>query len=166
MRPSGGGDQPPLQRIPVDAHHLDHLRAERTGDIVELPQPRDLVRGRNRRGRSLHPVRVGALEGSQIDDIAALTVAQRGAGGFGGLEQRVAVQPVGVRVAVRRAVGDPDAGAAIEAGGEFLDLAVVQPDRGVRGLLDEDLGERPTAPTSGLEHLVHERAIEHDPRCY
>ena len=120
----------------------------------------------SRRRRALHPVRVGALEGSQIDDVTALTVAQRSAGGLGGLQQGVAVQPVGVRVAVRRPVGDPDAGAAIEAGGEFFDLAVIQPDHRVGGLLDEDLGERSTAPTSGLEHLVDERAIEHDPRCY
>jgi len=45
-------------------------------------------------------------------------------------------------------------------------LAVVQTDRRVRDLLDEDLGERSAAPTRGLEHLVDERAIEHDPRCY
>jgi hypothetical protein len=43
--------------------------------------------------RALHPVRVGALEGSHRRR-HRLTVAQRSAGGLGGLQQGVAVQPV------------------------------------------------------------------------
>ncbi len=105
----------------------------------------------------------GRLELAQVDDVAARIARQRRGRGLGGLQERVAVEAVRVGVSEVAAVGDPDAGAAIEPGRELLDLAVVEPDAGRGALLDEDLRE-PAAPgVGGGEDLLDELPVEHPP---
>ena len=55
----------------------------------------------------------------------------------------------------------PDAGAAIEAGRDLLDLAVVQAHRDAQALLDVQLREPAAASAGGAEDFRGEIAVEH-----
>jgi hypothetical protein len=77
------------------------------------------------------------------------------------MQERIAVQTVRVRVPERRPVPHPDAGAAIQTGGDLLDLAVVQAHRDTQAFLDVQLREPAAAGASGTEDLRGEIAVEH-----
>ena len=99
----------------------------------------------------------------EVDDAAGLTrLRDRGGGRSCRLQERVAVEAIGVRVPERGSAADANAGAAVETGGELLDLPVVEA-RGDGGLLlDEDLRELPSARQRVVEDLLDEGAIEHE----
>ena len=157
----GGGDQPLLQRVAVHPDHLDDLRAQAAGRVVELTQPGHLVRGRKATGGSVRAVHARTHALGQIDDRSGRTFLQRGAGGVRGLQERVPVQSIGERIAVGGAEGHADARTAIESARQLLDLAVVQSDRGGCPLLDEELGERAATSTSGTQHVLDELTGQH-----
>jgi hypothetical protein len=54
-----------------------------------------------------------------------------------------------------------NAGAAIRAGRELLDLAVVQTNRDAEPLLDEQLGECAASGSGGVQDVLGEVAVEH-----
>ena len=77
------------------------------------------------------------------------------------MQERVTVESIGERVAVRGAERHADAGTAIESARQLFDLAVVQSDRRGRPLFDEELGERAAASTRGTQHVLDELAGQH-----
>ena len=156
-----GGDQPPLEGIAVHPDHLHDLGAQAPGGVVELPEPGDLVGGRERSSRAIRPIHAGAHPGGQVDDRSRLAFPERGARSVRRLQEGVAIETVRVRVAVGRAEDDTDAGSAIEAARQLLHLAVVQADRRGRPLLDEELGERAAASTRSTQHFLDELAGQH-----
>ncbi len=157
----GGGDQPLLQRIAVHPDHLDDLRTQTAGGVVELAEPGHLVRGRKATGGPVRPVHPRTHALGQIDDRSGRPFLQCGAGRVRGLQERVTVEAIGERIAVRGAERHADARPAIESARQLLDLAVVQSDRGGRPLLDEELGERAAATARGTQDLLDELAGQH-----
>lgn len=101
------------------------------------------------------------FELAQVDDIAGAFLGHGCGGGRSRLEQRIAIQTVGVRVAERGPLSDSDARSPVRTGRDLLDPAVVQPDRNPETVLDEQLGERTTARAGGAQDLLHQIAIEH-----
>ena len=156
-----GRDQQALDRVRVRRAHLPDLGPERAGRLVGLADPRDLAFGRDRGGIDERRMHDGRLEAPEVDDRARPAVAHRCGGRLGRVQERVAVQPVRVRVPERRPVPDADAGAAVQTGGDLLDLAVVQAHRDPQALLDVQLRERAAAGTGGAEDLRGEIAVEH-----
>ena len=125
-----GSDQPALQGVAVDPGDLRHLIGHGTGVFVHLAEPSDLVRGGDRTGWPLRSVAALPLHPHEVDHGSRRPLAQGRARGGGGFQQRVAIEPVGEGVAVRRAFDDADPRATVKARREFLDFPVVEPDRG------------------------------------
>ena len=159
--PVAGRDQPPLQRVEVDARHLCDLGTHATRDLVDLAEPADLGRRVDLGHGSLRPIRPGADAFGQIDDRPGCISREGGAGGGRGLQERVAIQAVGVRIPVGGAAAHPYPRPPIEPRRQLLDTPVVEPDRGGCALLDEHLGEVPAVTTGGREHVGDEITVEH-----
>ena len=157
----GGRDQPFLEGVAVHPDHLDDLGAEPAGCVVELAQPGHFVHGGELGSRPVRAVHALALAHGEVDDGAGLALLKSRARRLGRLQERIAVEAVRVRVAVRGAEGDANPRPSIEAARELFDLAVVQPDVRGRSLLDEELGEGAAPTASGRQNLLDQLAGQH-----
>ncbi len=99
---------------------------------------------------------------------ASAALAGDGGGGAGGGEQAGLGEVGGVGETRGLAVDHADAGAAVTAGGELLDAAVIEDGAGRDGVLGEDLGhvaagcsavERTRSSTSGSMRAVSVTAV-------
>ena len=98
---------------------------------------------------------------SAHDAGTAAALARRGSGGLGRREQPGLAQVGRVGVARGLALDHPDAGAAVPAGGDLLDLAVVQVGRRRPLVLDVDLREVGTGPQTSSEHPLDDVGVDH-----
>ncbi len=79
---------------------------------------------------------------------------------LGGVDQPFAGQDVGEGVRRLPAPQDPHTGTAVPAGGEILDLAVVQAHRPAAPLLGVDLGEAAATGQRRGQHVAHDVVVQ------
>ena len=113
----------------------------RIRDLVRRAVPRDA------RARSTLRLARGAL--------------RRGGGRLGRVAQPVLAEVGGVREAGGLAADDPDAGAALAAGHELLDLGVVEPRRRDPPVLGEHLREVATAREGRVQRALQHCFVDH-----
>lgn len=132
-----------------------------SGGLVGLTKPGDLGRVRDVGERFPDLVDNGCPRTREVDDGPGRSAGHGRRGGSGGLDERLRLEPIRVRVCLRLARDDPDPGPSIEPGDELLDPRVVETDARRSALLSVDLGDVPPRREGFVEDLPHQGLIEH-----
>ena len=155
-------DEDAAPAVAVRGRHLHDRRARGPSRGVGALQQLDLDGLRDGLGRGDHLVRPVHGSPREIDDPrSAAAAAGRGARGLGRGEQPALGQIGRVRVSGGLTDDDTDAGAAVAAGAQLLDLPVVERRARRSAILREHLREVTTVTQRGTEHLLEDGFLDH-----